>query len=227
MSNVFSDSARTLKEHAERHSACLVAFSGGKDSLAVMDLCVRAFRQVVGFYMYIVPGLRHIEEELEAARARWGIEIVYYPHWVMFKALRAGVFVPNSSAYDDLPEVKLADIYAMVRQDLGIELIAHGGKDADGLWRRRMFSNTKDSKKYQDVFYPIKGWSKWDVLAYLNSQKIPIPEVSKKEVKSGMDLSTKTLLWLHDTHPDDFDRVEKVFRYVRAVVKRREWYGVK
>ena len=46
--------------------ACLVAFSGGKDSLVVMDMSLRSFSRVEAFFMYLVPGLESVELELEA-----------------------------------------------------------------------------------------------------------------------------------------------------------------
>ena len=223
--NVFTETLNLLKDKARQHPSVLISFSGGKDSLAVLDLCRKSFRHVAAFYMYLVPGLRHIEERIAWARERYNIEILSYPHWVMFKCLRNGIYCPNHHQFDDT-DFKLTDIYEAATQETGIKLIAHGGKDSDGLWRRRLFANTKDSERWKNIFYPIKGWSKYDVLAYLQAQKIPIPQESVEQRAAGMDLATGTLLWLHDTYPDDFDRIEKVFPYVRAVVKRREWYGV-
>lgn len=78
MPSAFTETSRILQEQARKHPAVLVSFSGGKDSLAVLDLCCRAFNHVVAFYMYLVPGLRHIEERLEWAKAKYGIEILQY-----------------------------------------------------------------------------------------------------------------------------------------------------
>jgi phosphoadenosine phosphosulfate reductase len=224
-SNVFTETSRLLQDKARQSPSVLVSFSGGKDSLACLDLCSRAFQHVVAFYMYLVPGLRHIEERMAWARDRYGVEVLYYPHWVFFKCLCAGIYCPNHHSFDDLPPVTLADIYQMVRQETGIRYIAHGGKDADGLWRRRMFANTK-GKKWEGMLYPIKGWTKYDVLAYLQSRGIPVPEESQAATRAGVDLSTPSLLWLHDKHPDDFRRLCRWFPYAEAVVKRRDWYGV-
>jgi PP-loop superfamily ATP-utilizing enzyme len=41
--DIFSETARQLQKQAETHEGVLVAYSGGKDSLAVTSLCCRAF----------------------------------------------------------------------------------------------------------------------------------------------------------------------------------------
>jgi phosphoadenosine phosphosulfate reductase len=229
--SVFADTLKLLQGQAKKHKSVLVSYSGGKDSLACLDLCARAFPQVVAVYMYLVPGLQVIDERLQWARERYGIEILQYPHWVLYKCLREGIYCNNHHSFDDVGEVTLSDVYAMIRQDTGIRLIAHGGKDSDGLWRRRWFSATSKGTNYADLCYPIKGWSKYDTLVYLQAQKIPIPEESitgqgGKSTAAGIDLSTHAILWLHDTYPEDFRRVCKLFPYAEAVVRRREWHGV-
>jgi len=225
MASVFADLS-DLKEKARFHKACLVSFSTGKDSLAVMDLCTRAFDRVIPFFMYLVPGLSFIEERLADAHKRWGTPVLQFPHWVLFKCLRNGIYCPNHHSFDDLPNFKLFDIYEMVVEETGIPIIAHGGKTADGLWRRRMMSATGASKKCSHIFYPIRSWSKYDVMAYLDSRKIPIPQESKDRRAAGVDLGTSSLLWMHDNHPEDFKKLCETFQYADSVVARRTFYNV-
>ncbi|HZQ45959.1 MAG TPA: hypothetical protein VFC07_03025, partial [Verrucomicrobiae bacterium] len=78
---------------------------------------------------------------------------------------------------------------------------------------------------WDDVFYPIKGWNKHDVLAYLRMQNIPLPDAHQGNT-SGVDLSTRSLLWLHDAYPDDFKLLCRYFPYAEAVVYRRKFYGI-
>jgi len=200
---------------------CLVAFSGGKDSLVVMDLCLRAFSRVEAFFMYLVPGLECVELELEAARRRWGIEIKQYPHWLAHKLIKNSVYCASNWSNDSLPEWKLADIYALALLDSGVRQLATGAKTADSGWRRRFMSTQQEDT----IFYPIAKWHKYDVLAYLKARGIPLPPSSGKSA-TGIDLSTPSLLWLHDTYPEDFARVCEVFPFAEAVVWKRTFYGL-
>ena len=197
------------------HDAVSVSYSAGKDSMAVLDLCVRAFKRVEAFYLYLVPGLECIDRDLAQAEARYGITVQQYPNPIMRDALHTGLYCPNHWTLDDLPAYKLRDVYNLVSIDMGTPLIANGAKRADSLQRRCYVGTLKD------VVHPIAGWTQLDVLAYLRMRGLPVPLT-----QSGIDLGVPSLLWLYDNYPGDFERVEAVFPYVGAVVKRREWFGV-
>lgn len=221
MAGVVQETLQILADGARKSDAILVGYSGGKDSLAVLDLCVRSFKRVECFYMYLIPGLRCIEEMLDYARQRWGVTIHQFPHWVLQKFVTSGVFCNNHYSLDDLPEWKLKDVYNFACIETGIPLIATGAKRADSLWRKRSLSTSA----FDDVIYPIVGWNKFDVVSYLKARAIPLPNSSGRSA-TGVDLSTPSILWLHDNYPDDFARLCEVFPYAEAVIHRRTWYGV-
>lgn len=221
---LIDETLRVLRDKARVSDSCLVAFSGGKDSLVVLDLCRRTFKRVVCFHMYFIPGMKCMENAMAYAKERWQVEVLYYPHWVLFKALRCGAYCNEGYWKDDLPDFALHDIYLWAMKETGIPLIATGAKKADSLWRRRYFYLAR-SWEAEWLFYPIKEWMKRDVLAYLSAHDIPIPDADNSTA-SGIDLATSSILWLHDKHPADFALMERWFPYVRACVKRREFYGI-
>jgi 3'-phosphoadenosine 5'-phosphosulfate sulfotransferase (PAPS reductase)/FAD synthetase len=102
-------------------------------------------------------------------------------------------------------------------------LIVTGAKEADSLWRRQKYFKFMTD---ENMHFPLRKWRKDDVLAYLDMHKIELPKAPKSG-STGIDLSTVSLLWLYDHYKDDFEKIERWFPYVGAVVKRREWYGVK
>jgi hypothetical protein len=61
-------------------------------------------------------------------------------------------------------------------------------------------------------------------LSYLKINNIPLPDSSGKNA-TGVDLSTPSILWLHDKYPDDFKKLLQFFPYAGAAVQRREYYG--
>ena len=211
-----------LEEASAKHNgAVLVSFSGGKDSLCVLDLCMRSFQRVEAFYMAFIPGLEVVERELDKARERYGIKIHTYLHWDAGEALKAGVFCNSHNSLLDLPPWKLRDVYNSAMAETGITCVATGMKASDGRARRQYFANTQ----YQDTVYPLKGWSKFDVLAFMQARKIELPPSSGANYPSvGRDV--RSLLWLHDNYPRDFKRLCAVFPYAEAVVWRRTFYGV-
>ena len=210
--STLADSSQKLAELAVQHEAVLVLYSGGKDSMATLNLCVQHFRRVVGVHMYFVPGMKVVEEKLDFARHRWGVDFLMLPHWLLSKFLRHGVYcLPQR----ELPEVKLPAVLADARKRTGISLIAHGGRSADSLWRRRQMRATAS----KDLVYPVDGWNKADTLGYLKSIGIDAPP------SFSWDLTTISVLKLHDQYPEDYQRVLEMFPFAAAIVKRRELYG--
>ncbi|MEN6636079.1 MAG: hypothetical protein ABFC56_09525 [Clostridiaceae bacterium] len=227
MSSVYQDSLRLLEEHAKTHDAILVGFSGGKDSLVVLDLCCKTFKRVVAFYKWLVPGLPLIERQLDIARTRYGVQVLQYPHHCFFDAMREGVFC-NAAPELEGVEISLENSFAWPRADTGIELVATGMKASDGLKRRQFFANihSSDSPVWKNLVLPIEHWKKFDVLTYLKVNGIPLPPSEKGAVTSGVDLTVESILWLHDKYPEDFKLLLKWFPYAMAVVKRREFHGI-
>jgi len=216
-----SESIRVLEEARAQHDAVLVSYSGGKDSLAVLDLCSRYFERVEAFFMYIVPGLRSIEEKLEYARQRYGVTIHQVPHWITIQMLKNGAFCwgDSRSSASKVGDWRLADVYRLVRKESGIELIAHGGRKADSLWRRRHMAESD----YSNVIFPLKGWNKFDSASYLKARGLPNMSGTNKNA-NGIGLETTNMVWLRENYPDDLDRIDKVFPFARARLLRHDLY---
>lgn len=208
-----NDANDKLAELARRHPACLLFYSGGKDSLAACELAHRHFRRVVGVHMYFVPGLDITKGRIDYAKQRWGMDCLLLPHWVLSRFLKRGIYcMPRMK----IKEMTLSHVQELARHQTGIKLIISGHRRSDGTWMRRRLSQLAGRESAQ----PLAKWSKLDVLAFLKAQAIDLPEAI------DLDLSTPSLLALHDRHPEDFQRVEEVFPHVRAVIWRREWFGV-
>lgn len=220
MSRLLKETQIALDNARARSDSILVAYSGGKDSKVVLDLCLRTFKRVSAFFMAFIPGLDCIEAELQETRDKYGINIAVYPHWIARKAIVNGVYTSSFYTYDELPDWNLADVYALAMCDAGINQIATGAKRADSSWRRRFMSSFHP----ETVVNPIAGWLKYDVIAYLKAHDIPLPPSSGHSA-TGIDLSIPSLLWLHKTYPDDFKRLCRVFPFAESVIWREKFYG--
>lgn len=217
-----SETFAILNRAREQHDACLVSFSAGKDSLCVLDMCVRTFRRVEAYFMYFLPGLEVMEERLDAAKRRWGVVIHQVPHWTTFRSIKYGFYRWPSWKLEDIPDLKLRDIYNLMIAKTGIPIIATGARRGDSLWRKRNLANTAH---YTDVIHPLVGWGKADVLGYLGAHKIPLPQSSGGQM-TGIGFATPDVLWLADNYPRDFKRMCEVYPFVEAIVWRRKFYGI-
>lgn len=225
----FETTLRELEMRREESPAVVVGFSGGKDSMVVLDLCARTFDRVEAFFMYLVPGLECIDVALAEMEARYawcnkgeGIRIRQYPHWLVQRYLAEGLFCNPRHTMDDIAgmEWSLRDVYDTVAKDFDIPVVATGAKLADSMWRRWQMASW-----CKDLLQPLREWGKLDVLAYLKARNLPIPESSGRAA-TGIDFSTPSLCWLHETYPEDFKRLCNVFPYAEAVIWRKKWYGV-
>jgi phosphoadenosine phosphosulfate reductase len=218
--DVFGATSRLLSQNALAHQAVLVAYSGGKDSLVVLDLCAGAFERVVAGHLDFLPGLEVTESRLRYAQERWKCRVLRYPHGIYLRALKCGLYCPPVSSLRRAEEWSNADVWHLARQDSGIALVATGEKKRDFLARRGFIKSNRDP----NLIFPLADWHNADVLAYLQHHNIPVPDAPADH--SGVDLSTKSLLWLHDHHPDDFALMAEQFPFIETVVLRREWYDV-
>jgi len=220
--NSLKSTINEILKAKEQTDSILCSYSGGKDSLITLDLCMKNFKTVKCFFMYLVQGLECTENALDYARRRWGVEILQYPHWGLWRSMKDEVFCQRPASMDTIEELTLKDIYSFVRHDTGIEWIATGAKKSDSMWRRRNFYLTRN---WANILHPVKEWNKFDVMGYLKLNNIPVPDSSNRNA-TGVDLSTPSLLWLYDTYPDDFKKLLKIFPFAETVVKRREYYGI-
>lgn len=213
----FINTAEKLSALSITNRAVLVSFSGSKDSLVVLDLASRYFKTIKCFYMYVVDNLSFIESQLDFAREKYGVEVIKVPHWGYWQSKAQGVYCRKQ----DVPNIRLLDIYRYLTAETGIDLIFTGAKKSDSMWRRQYTKQLGEN--FKNVINPIWNWNLYDVLAYLKLKEIPIPKTNN-QIGGGVDFTFSSLLFIYDNYPDDFDLIEQEFPFVRAVAKRREWF---
>lgn len=218
---ILDETLGILREAREKSSSCLVSFSGGKDSLVVMDLCLRVFDRVEAFFMQLVPGLECVERPAIEAAEKFGVPLHMTPHWIAFRLLKGGMYCFEPQSRDAWPDVKLRDIYTSIIEETGIPLIATGAKRTDSLWRKRHLDSTKG---WTEVVNPVVAWSKHEIVSHLTSRGWAVPKGDSGD-GAGADLSRPAVLWMHDNHPEDFKLLEEHFPFVRSIVMQREWFG--
>ena len=130
---------RSVETAAAITDSVLVAFSGGKDSVVTLDVCMKHFAHVEGFFMYQVRGLSFQESILRYYEDKYGIPIHRIPHFELSQWLRYGLFRPCDF---DCPIVSVKETYDYMRENTDIWWIAAGERIADSVWRRAMLTSS-------------------------------------------------------------------------------------
>lgn len=211
-----------IKTQSRVTKKVLVGFSGGKDSIVTLDLCMRYFERVQPFFMYLVPDISFQEETLEWYEQKYDCEIIRIPHFETSNFLKYGSF---RDADLDVPIVTTNDVYAHLRQQTGIEWIAAGERIKDSIVRRGMIKGTGSIDYKRKRFFPVAYWSKKEILDYMKAKKLKMAKDSRVLGFSWHSLEGRELAPIKEHFPDDFEKILQVYPYAGAAVERYLKYG--
>ena len=222
----------------------IVAYSGGKDSAAVLDLAARAVGadRLRAYFLYIVPGLECQERVLRAASTRYGVEIMRLPHVALQDMLRDGAHRPKATRFRR--RVKDDDVYRHVRRETGGRVILAGHRMDESQGRRGMISRASDTPvpgcrdigfdaaKRQPAWpdcrgvcakhgkaWPICDWVGRTAWGYARHHDLPVFRFGEGDTNE-LTLNASSLLWLSTRHPDDYAKVRARFPRVETLVLR-------
>ena len=202
----------------------MLFYSGGKDSIVLLDLIYPYFDRIVCVFMYFVPGLEHVDNYINWAKARYPkAEFVQVPHWNLSYVLRTGMYcVPNPK----VKLLKLRDVVKAVRLRYGLYYTFLGMKKADGL-NRRLMLGTYEVNGYENkgMCYPLAEWTQKDILAYMKQRGLPEPVRYSKKASSGVGLNLDCFLWMQEHYPGDLAKVLKAFPMSERILFEHERGG--
>lgn len=217
--DVYAGAFAALDRVRAETDAVLVAFSGGKESLCVLDMAVKVFARVLPLHLYFVPGLRCVEDTIDRARERYKLEVLYYPHPALVRALKDSDYCFSSWKNEDLTAVTFGTMYELPKAEAGIRHVLTGARRSDSRQRRILM----DQGLFPGI-HPLADWSKHHVLAYLARNNIPRPP-APKGATTNIGLEPRDLLWMAECYPEDFRRFGQWFPFAEAAIHRKRLYG--
>ncbi len=200
----------------------IVAFSGGKDSIACLHLAHRVFGpgRIHVYNLYVVPELECEMREIRKAEHRYGLKIRRLPHPGVAKSLRAGHLQPTPTDFNR--DLQHSDIYLVVRDLTGADWIIFGHRMDESLQRRGMIKATQGIDTEHKKCWPLWNWKKHDVYRFLTSAKIPLPEQWTEDDTTGFTLGPHTLLYLRKKFPEDYKKVIALFPFAEVQLLREQ-----
>jgi len=204
----------------------IVSVSGGKDSLATIDICVRQFKEIRAFWMYYIKGLRFQEVVMQSIERRYGIEILRLPHFDLSWLLGSQMLQWYRASYPEFGVTTMREMQDLVRDRFGISWIATGEKMADSFTRRFMMkaNNSSQWDFKRGCYYPLQRWTNTQVFQYLKLRHIPLPPEYRfmKGSWGGMRGSELHQVKLH--FPEDYKKILEVFPFAAAIERNYEIY---
>jgi phosphoadenosine phosphosulfate reductase len=211
-----------LREAAAENPHAVVMLSGGKDSLATLSLCKQVFPRVTCLYMYLVRGLRFIEDHLVRVTRQHDVEILFLPHPQLSTYLQNGSFMYVRTDVTKIRKVLFRDVYRSVLASTGAGWIADGQREVDSINRRTWIrTHGALNRKYKRL-HPISEWLDAEVYSYLRAKRVPLPVRLGDARMSGFDLEGPVLRLVKERFPDDYRRILDVFPFAEASVFREE-----
>ncbi len=202
----------------------IVAYSAGKDSLAVLELCVEHFRKVIPYFMYVIPGLGFQEQHLHYVEERYSLKIMRVPDWRLAGLLRNAIARHPTPNATQSPKIKWRDVEQYVRQKTGLHWIASGERCIDSLQRRGMIVASNGICPARGHFYPVGWWRTQDICSFL-SQRGVLLSSEYRVMSDGHNFGGVSPQQLYDVkkaYPEDFEKIVKLFPMAEAQVVRHE-----
>nr|WP_320058796.1 phosphoadenosine phosphosulfate reductase family protein [uncultured Bacteroides sp.] len=217
----------------ETDRAVLFYSVNGKDSIVLLDMLSREFKEVICYFMYFVKGLDHIESRIESNLKKYpNVTIKQIPHFLLSNVRRSGVFCepdPNTKI------VKMKEIETMIREETGEKYIFSGMKGVDGFMKRmrlKMFGDNFTTETGN--VYPLALWTNAEVLKYIQVNGLPkpvdysIPEHVtydksgrvRSKVSNGITFDLDVFLFLRKYYPNDLKKILKEFPLSEQILFR-------
>lgn len=199
---------RTIRQKSNR---AILFYSGGKDSIALLDLMAKEFEEVVCVFMYFVKDLEHVNKYIRFSQAKYlNVKFIEVPHWILSQIHRSGMFcVPQK-----IRLIKLKDVIEAMKLKTGIQYAFIGEKKADNMNRRiKLRQYELEAISTTNNVYPLSNWRDGDVLTYIDKNKLPKPiNYGKKKNRSvGVFFDTDVFVWLRQNYPEDLEKILKAY----------------
>lgn len=207
-----------LNRVRQESDSVLLFYSGGKDSIVLLDLLSKAFTKVHAVQMYFVPGLEHIEKFLNWSRLKYkNVEFISTPHWQLSYILQCGIYCsPNP----EIKQISLAMVDKAMREKTGCLHSFYGMKQADSMNRRLMLKTFElEAISATNKIYPLTKWKDADIKAYIKFHKL-IQPISYGENKRshGVIFDETVFLYLEKHYPGDLEKIFNHFPLSQSIL---------
>ena len=221
-----------LEEMRERIGPkCVVAFSTGKDAVAMTIALKPYFEELIPFIGIYVPGLRIMDEAIDYYETEvFGRKIIRFPHPAFISWMAELRFQTPESAKRvvsaNLPKtLTFEGIVAQIQRASGIEpgaMYAVGSRCGEFLYRTQQVAKSGGMQPQMKQWWPIWDKSRQDVLDTIEGAGLRLSREYDMFHMSfcGIDYGIVSQFRKHE--PDDYDTLVSWFPLIGAETLRYE-----
>lgn len=209
MVNPYEHTKEIINTVKNKTNRVLVFYSGGKDSIAMLDMVAKNFEEVVCVFMYFVKGLEHTERYIGFSEKRYkNIKFLKKPHWGLTKIHSVGMYCKPQK----IRQLSLKDIVKVAKLETGIDYVFIGEKKNDSLQRRvKLGTYEMGAISPTNIVYPLSEWSDKDVLRYIERNKLPKPVSYSGKRQNGVMFDLGVFLYLRENYPNDLKKILEAY----------------
>lgn len=210
-------STHIRQQLADTDEPVLLAFSGGKDSIAAWLALRDAGIPVVPYLMEVIPGLSLTEEIIDQFEPLIGQRIIRVPHPSFWRMLNYCVFQPPDRVSllleADLPLYTYEQLVGALREHLDMPnaWVCDGVRSADSPVRRLSIATHGPMKHATRKVSVVWDWRKRHVLDRINEAGIPLPADYDLFGRSFDGIDRRFLAPLRTHRPDDYAKILEWF----------------
>jgi hypothetical protein len=212
--------------HGSKH---MLSFSCGKDAIATWLVLRDRGIEVVPYYLYLIPDLEFIEEQVVYFEKFFETKICRLPHPSFFRMIDAAVFQPPNriDVIDRIdPQVYSYDlIREIVASQSGLPvgaIAASGVRAADSIVRRISFQ--KYGHVRRDQFFPVWNFRKKHIYEWIDSHKVRLPVDYEMFGRSFDGIDARFLVPIKKRFPADYQKILDCFPLAEIEVFRHEHF---
>ncbi|MDV7696283.1 phosphoadenosine phosphosulfate reductase family protein [Chryseobacterium soli] len=192
----------TIKERADR---VILFYSAGKDSIALLDMLSKEFKEVVCIFMYFVKDLEHINRFIDYSKKKYqNVTFEEIPHWTLTKIHKYGLFCQPRN----IRQMKFADTINAVKIRTGLQYAFIGEKKADNMARNiKLRQYELEAISTTNNVYPLSKWKDGDVLDYIKRNSLPQPIKYGNKRSNGVNFDIDVFVYLRKFYPEDLKKI--------------------
>ena len=211
-------SSQLRQQLATEGKPVLLAFSRGKDSIAAWLALRDAGVEVIPYHLYLIPGLRFVEDSLDYYEDWFGCQILNLPHPSLYRWLAHAMFQPPErvrvleAARIAVPGY--ADVNSLIKDHHGLPAdtwTCNGVRAADSPNRRTSLVTHGPVNLTTRTQKVVWDWRKQHVMDAIYAAKIKLPPDYEWFGRSFDGLDRRFLAPLQAYAPDDYARILEWF----------------